>query len=485
MKGIPLVLSDTTAQLDGDHFDLDFFRQEAFVSGDVYRAPIRRGNFVWHVASASPCKKYDSLGHCQLRIPSEPFRSDGCAHVMQLVIHAPEDGTVHIQEEMPNGWWSSMTGIALNDERANYVGATFEPSNPSSTTGSSLPCITRVVMGRRVHTAIETRNAFADAGTDLLATWWPPEAERYSSILSLGVCDHLGYFRGGRGRFDELFRTICGPVHITHALDMLVSPSCTVLLEQIDRTPAEREAIMRFWSKAASGIAHQEMTFVRPYKNRLDIVSDPKEKVGFLQHACVGAALLGNQLLQPSLLTTNVQRFALDGTRCDGGPPDAVILSPASETGFYFRHKDLGFSVSLTAARMEMSGLPNEFWEEHFEVISPSIERSRQSMETLVDRLSQQGTRVFFTEVGFGANRVYQYAALTSCEDFDTELSEALYDLAHEKDIGIIPTRKLHADLGPKGVPDGFHPTALMEERVRDLIVSALESVGIVSRRPV
>jgi hypothetical protein len=293
--------------------------------------------------------------------------------------------------------------------------------------------------------------------------WWYEEGETPLSLLSLGICDATGVIIGEQCAFLEMFEAARKPLQMVFVPDHPVVPAAPILLDQINRTPAQFKAVSAdlraFLADTPILPTHDDWMF--------------------------SGALL--QVLQRSPIKDSYSVFSGAGsTRL--GPAEAILLSLNSESQSILRHKKLGYHLQVMRHHQAAAGPAIRAWlGSAFESVKRSIGDIRRDYEVLLDTLAKTtGARVMII------NRMSTtgYEDISNYAPFDAPMSETLaniaskemnlmlHDIAETRDLAIIDVDAIAADVGgAEHLPDNIHQSGTMQAILRREILNVLEDM--------
>jgi hypothetical protein len=330
------------------------------------------------------------------------------------------------------------------------------------------------VAGRRTTELAEDRKGLLTGWHDRTRAWHG-DAAGHTTLLSLGICEQNGVFRGERQAFLELLSEVAAPLHAIYCTDEALVPCASVLLGQLARTDSDRAAMAAETAKEL---------FSGP------IAPTPAD------YMFVGAAL---GALARSPLTERADLLTRDGI-AEAGLPDAVVLSLHSESSVVLRHKKLGYVANWHRFRVQAGGPAVREWlQTCFEPVRRTTDDIRRDLRDLVDAIAQRvGAKVLV----INTMSTSSHEDITSYAPFpgrlgDTvatvrakEMNLMLHDLAEERDVGIVDADAIAAELGGGAhLPDGIHQSRAMQQALRAEILHVLgyaarATVGDVPRVP-
>jgi hypothetical protein len=319
--------------------------------------------------------------------------------------------------------------------------------------------------GRRATELAEDRSGLLTGWHDRVRAWWGDRTEDMSTLLSIGICDQLGVIRGERFAFLELFGAVAGPAQVVFFPDEALVPCSAVLLQQLNRGPAEHAAIAQ--DLAQSLLAGS-------------VVPTPADWI----FAGALLAALGrspftetHDVLTPSGLTRS-------------HAPDVAILSLGAESATILRHKRLGYAINLHQFRIESAGKAIYNWlRGAFEPVARQPDDIRKDYCALVDALSARGgARLLIVNSmsTSGYEDLHNYSAFdhpmskTLSSIRAKEMNLMLHDLCRERDVAIVDLDAIAAELGAAAhLPDGIHPSGPLQAELRAEILRILRASGV------
>ena len=322
--------------------------------------------------------------------------------------------------------------------------------------------------GRRTIEHAEVRGGLLTGWHERARAWWG-NGPRFGNVLSLGICEQVGIIRGEQLAFLEFFEAAPGPAHVAFVPDDIIVPSLAVLTAQLRLTQSERDRIVAdafswFASAVAAGGGWNP------------VVAD------WIYAGCLLKAFCGCPLLEHSevLTASGLQKL---------GPADSVILSLNSELALHFRHKRLGYPLSLHQFRLQGVGpLVRQWLHQEFEVVKKLPDDVRREYLELIDlvRARTGACLLVLNTVSTSMIDCFCYAPFdrplggSLVHIRAQEMNLMLYDLARERDISIIDIDALAVELGKvKHIADGVHASGLLQERFALGDTASLRDRGI------
>jgi hypothetical protein len=349
----------------------------------------------------------------------------------------------------------------------DYVIGHLEAAAPLDAAAAGAASELRLLLGcgRRTTGIAEGRNGFMTGWHDRSRAWWSDTDAQVGTLLSLGICEQGGIVRGDRFAFLELFEATRGPAQIVFVPDDVLVPCAGVLVGQMQRTTAEAEEIAADMARAlATG----------------PVAATPGDWI------FTGALLAA---LARSPLTDRYDVLARNELRRDVGV-DAVLLSLHAETTAPLRHRRLGYLLKCHHFRLESSGRAVPAWlQANFEPVERSPDEVKRDLVALIDAIrDRSGMRILILNCMStnGFEDVHHYAAFdrpmgrTLATIRDKELNLMLHDLARERDVAIVDTDAIAADIGAgKHLQDGVHASGLLQAETRAEIARILHARGV------
>ena len=252
--------------------------------------------------------------------------------------------------------------------------------------------------------------------------------------------------------------------------DNVLVPSAPITLEQLNRTPAQVEALATDLRSVVPGEPN---------------VAPPAD---WIFASCLLAAL------QKSPLTEDYELLTRTGLR-RAASIDALILSLNAEARVILRHRRLGYAISLYPHRIQDTSEMIRTWlTANFEPVERTLDDVRKDLLTLVDAVRARSDVKLLV---LNALSTLGYEDIPTYAPFDRpmgdiiatvrnkELNLLLHDIARERDVAIVDVDAIAADLGAAvNLPDGIHGSGRLQAEVRDEIVRILRGCGIRGFRP-
>lgn len=322
-----------------------------------------------------------------------------------------------------------------------------------------------VMAGRRMSELAEIRSGLLSGWHSRSRAWSGENDHRRGTLLSVGVCEQMGVIRGEHGAFLELFEASQGPAQAVYWPGEPLVQTGRILLEQLQRAPADQQAI-------AEDIAHTFPSAAAP---------DPAEWI------FMGALLssLGQKPIGEPYPV--VKRTGISATP----PADAILLSLNAESNFLLRHKRLGYHIRCHNFRFHQAGKNVLNWmRDNFDNVWRTYDDILADYIALIDairRAHPEGAGpaiLIMNEMSSaGMEDIYSYAGFdrpmgdTLAVVRAKELNLLLHDLAATRDISIVDSDAIAADLGGWAhITDGVHQSGPMQAELRAEILHILNT---------
>jgi hypothetical protein len=316
--------------------------------------------------------------------------------------------------------------------------------------------------GRRMTELAEDRSG-------LLTGWhsrrraWSGERGPHATVLSLGICEQNGVFRGERNSFLELLDASPAPIHVVHVADDALVPSAAVLSDMLERDAAANRAI-------AADMAQSLLSY--------GVAPTPAD---FMFAGCALAALTKNPLEERFDLLTRAGLVSRV-------PIQAVVLSVHSEPGAVLRHRRLGYRAYWHRFRTPDAAM-REWIQTAFEPVKRSLADIGRDLVALRASLTARGVEhvlVINAMSSSGHEDIVSYSTFPGALS-DTvvsirakEVNLMLHDIAAATDIAIVDADAIAAAIGGGAhLPDGVHQSRLMQAETRAEILHILRQRGL------
>ena len=314
-----------------------------------------------------------------------------------------------------------------------------------------------VVAGRRAVWAVDSDATLLPGSNSQVRAWWDGAAPR-KSLMCMGLCDVAGVVRGKHSAFTELFEAAPFACHVAHFSEHPVIPCTLVVLEQLQRSPAQRQAITA------------------------DILAAMNAGVANADDLSFASLMLRQLCAQP--LTEGATCLTENGT-VEIGPPETILLSLSSEPQSMLRHRTLGYHVYILSGDARAAGPAMRKWlKTSFEPVRRTTDDIRRDLVQLIASLrAATGGRIIVVNrmSTSGREQIYSYAAFerplgaTLAYAAAKEMNVMLDDLAAEGQVAVIDIDALAAEFGGEAhLPDGIHHSSAMQVALRAELVRHL-----------
>ena len=325
------------------------------------------------------------------------------------------------------------------------------------------------VAGRRVVEVAEDRSGLLTGWHDRLRAWWGDGDAPPSTLMGLGICDQSTLFRGDAVPFHDWFAATRGPAHVVFVPDHVLAPCAAVLTEQLRRTPDEARAIRDDFTQ----------TFAR-------LAPSPED---WMFAGSLVAAVLRSPL---------GERLEVLGT--SGVVPargvDALVLSVGAEQPRLWRHRTLGYAISVHGYRLKEAGPALSSWLlREFESVRQGVDDARRDYDALIAALRAHGVGAILV---MNAMSTSSYDDVTTYASYDAplstmigsvrakELNLMLHDVARAHDVSIVDNDAMAAELGAaRHLTDSVHGSGALHAALRADILRILRERGVAGFEPV
>lgn len=426
---------------------------------------ILRSGVRWLVEDGQWCPAHRPIGFVNVSIEPVGKLAGGqpmFADEMELqVAFAPRvAGRLKLDGDMARGGYLSIRTVAAWDADTQ-VGQIETDEAPDDGEAGSLRLL--MLAGRRMTALADVHSGLLPGWHSRSRGWWSEPGTTPITLLSLGVCDAAGVVTGAQTAFTEMFELDRDATQMVHIPDHPIAPCLPVLLDQIERTPDQYEAI------------------AQDVHRHFGSLSKPPTANDWM---FLGAMLAA---LQNAPLKDRYDIFSAGGLQ-RLGPPDAVLLSLAVEPQSILRHRTLGYHMHVMRHHQAAAGPAVRAWlSSAFEPVKRPIDAIRKDYERLIDSLQHlSGTRV----ICLNRMSTSGHEDIASYMGFDAPLSETLSnvaakemnlmldDIAISRGIDIIDVDAIAADLGgAEHLPDGIHQSGPLQTILRQEILGCLVSL--------
>jgi hypothetical protein len=319
-----------------------------------------------------------------------------------------------------------------------------------------------LLAGRRMNGLADVDHGLLPGWHKRSRAWWCDQPDGLVTLLCLGICDAAGVVRGNHAPFVEAFEMSAYPAHLVYVPDHPVLPCAPVLLEQLERSTAQNQAIASDLGAAITA-------------NRNAATADDWLFAGALRSS-----------LETSPISETYDVLTPTGLR-RLGPADAILLSLSAEVQSIYRHKKLGYSLQMLRHRQASAGPAVRSWlASAFEPVKRTVDDIQRDYRRLIAAVSAQTKARILV-----LNRMSTsgFEDILSYASFDSPMSETLeniaakemnlmlHDLSGECDFSIVDVDAVAAELGgAQHLPDGIHHSGIMQAVLRSEIFHVLNS---------
>ena len=434
---------------------------------DVVRSGVR-----WLRDEGHACRAGEIVAYCNARLAPSADAPSGAAPFgdeardFQIALATRVGGRLHRAADASRGGFLDRLPehtVWIPDHVIGHMQCRPSERPPGDDThGETLGLM--FVAGRRVTEVAEDRSGFLTGWHDRQRAWWGEGDAPVGTLLGYGICEQLGVFRGESPGFSDWYAAVAGPAQVVYVPDNVLVPCAAIVADQCRRSVDEAEAIRADVTRSiAAGPA----------------APTPADWM------FVGALI---SALLRSPLTERCDVLLRDGLR-QPGVADAVVLSLNAEAPLMLRHRRLGYALHCHAYRMSDAGPAVRAWlERDFEVVARTADDVHRDYRVLVDAVRERSPTAILV---MNAMSTTGYETLHSYAPFDRplgstlgtirtkELNLMLHDLARERDVSIVDSDAIAADLGATHLPDGVHNSATMQAELRREILRILRARGI------
>lgn len=293
---------------------------------------------------------------------------------------------------------------------------------------------------------------------------WRVEDDRpIGGLLSMGICELAFVMKGDVFPFVEILDAASGPAQVVFTPDQPLVPCARNIIERIQLTPEQHEAMARDVSQGLLAGA---------------ITPGPADLI-------FAGAMLDN--LRNSPLTARYDILTREGLR-SAGPPDAIVLSVQAEAPFTLRHRRLGYGLHAHDFVLRDAGPAMNAWlRANFERVERGPDAILADYLELIDVIQAHapGTRILICNVmstnGWEDMINYDMVEAPLGRSLSNVLAKdvnlTLHDLARQRDVAIVDTDAIAADLGGhRCIPDGTHQNGELQTETRAEILRILRA---------
>jgi hypothetical protein len=448
-------------------------RENPLTSIDLHLGPllaaghsIFRSGVRWLCESGQRLRPNQVFAYCNISLEPSAGRLSGPPPFaeeleLQIAFAARVGGRISINSSATRGGYLSVRGVDVWDPSTVIASIDPDPGTADIADPSRLRLL--ALAGRRMTPLADAHSGLLPGWHGRSRGWWCEEGETPVTLLSLGICDATGVVVGEQCAFFEMFETMQTASQMVFVPDHPLAPAAPVLLDQLQRTPANFDAIAgdirSFFAQSKASPSPDDLMFA--------------------------GTLLSVMKRNPILDTYNI--FSSGGSS-HLGPADAVLLSLNAEPQSILRHRKLGYHIQIMRHHQAAAGPAVRAWlSDAFESIKRSIADIKRDYETLIDKIARTtGGRIIILNrmSTSGYEDISNYLAFdaplsnTLANVASKELNLMLEDIADEREIHIVDVDAIAADIGGgEHLPDGIHQSGPMQVLLRQEILKILSGL--------
>ena len=441
---------------------------------DLHLGPLRadgcnivRSGVRWLCKSGQHCRPNQVFAYCNIGLEPASGHLSGPRPFaeeleLQVAFASRVGGRISINASAARGGYLSVRGVDPWDP--DTVIATLEPDVVSDHPIDASRLRLLALAGRRM-------TALADAPSGLLPGWhgrtrgwWCDEGQMPTTLLSLGICDATGVVVGEQCAFFEMFEAMPTAAQMVFVPDQPLAPAAPVLLEQMQRTPAQFDAIAAELRKCLSEAGR----------------TSPDDWM-------FSGALLSVMKRNP--IQDSYSVFLPAGpTRL--GPADAVLLSLSAEPQTILQHRELGYHLHIMRHHQVAAGPAVREWlAKAFVPVRRSIDHIKRDYEALIDNMARTtGAR----PIVLNRMSTSGYEDISSYAPFDAPMSDTLAtvaskelnlmldEIAGSRELYIVDVDAIAAEIGgSEHLPDGIHQSGPMQMLLRQEVLRILTHLQV------
>jgi len=392
-----------------------------------------------------------------LGIGSKPFADE---RVLQVAIAPRVAGRLRIAAGISAGGYLDVMGVQIWDpnEVVAYIETVTVEDQDTGMSGSTARLL--VLAGRRMSWAVDVDWGLLPGWHARARAWWDDGTNDQgdTTLLSLGICDASGIVRGDRSGFVEMFEATPFPAQIIHASEHPIALCAPVLLEQLQRTPSQVEAISADMNRS---LGQGQVT--------------PEDWIYF--------GTLTSQLCHSPIRETYdvLTSRGLEKRK----PANAILLSSSAESLSILRHRKLGYHLNILAHNAQSAGPMARAWlASAFEPVTRTLDDIRRDYVRLfeavgaatgarslvLNRMSTSGREDISSYAPFDAPMGQTLSSVAA-----KEMNLMLEELAAAFDVSVVDIDAIASDIGGREhLPDGVHQSGLMQSLSRAEILRIL-----------
>jgi hypothetical protein len=437
---------------------------------------IHRSGVRWLCESGQMCRANQIVAYFNLTIEPDgkkpgapsPF---GDERQLQVACAPRVDGRLFYDPASAPGGYLSVIGLNAWDA-GTILGNLEIAGSPVPTDSDPERLRLLFLAGRRMNPLVDVHSGLLPGWNGRSRGWWADQDATPVTLLSLGICDVTGVIMGEEGAFLEMFQAEADSTHLVFVPDHPIAPSAPVLLDQLERSPAQFKAISADLQAAL-------------FKPGTTPTPDDLSFAGTLLSA-----------MQRNPIRDTYDLLSATGLK-RSGPADAVLLSLSAEPPAILRHKTLGYRMHILQHHQNATGPAIRAWlanafepisrttadiKSDYEKLITAIEKSTGARVLILNRMSTSGDEDISSYAPFDAPMSSTLANIAS-----KELNLMLHDIAANRNVAIVDADAIAAEIGGgEHLPDGIHQSKAMQDVLRGEILYFLqdlrsEKMGITS----
>jgi hypothetical protein len=432
---------------------------------------VRRSGFRWLREDGQMCRPGEVVGFCNVAVFAEFPDLPGHIHFehesnsIQLAVIARIAGRLRHAPNSSKGGWLDRVRFYIRWQPDQIV-ASMEVDDEAQLEDGRSPVAVRCLGASRVSDLAEDSASLFGGWNDRSRSWDLSDGEPTGSLLGIGVCELAPVLQGDDGIFTDLLNAVVGPAHAVNVWDSPLVHSARVIIEQIDRTEEQANALAE------------------------DFQGVLREGPGACSAAdwiFAGASVHALRRSPASDRFDLLTRRGVETTR----PADAIILSVNSEPAERLRHRKLGYAFDCHEYRIRRLGPSAVEWiKRNFDRHPNPIEQTKRDYLELAATLRQVNPdRQILVLNGMstlGREDILSYDAFDPPigQSLRTvhaqEVNAMLHEIAREADIAIVDADAIGAELGSaRAIPDAVHQNGEMQKELRGEILRILDARGV------
>jgi hypothetical protein len=386
-------------------------------------------------------------------------------HDLQVAFAPSVGGVLRPASALSHGGFQDLVSSQQWDE-GTAIG-TFEAAQEAE-------LVPLVLAGRRGFDSGEGRGQLLAGWHDRTRAFWEGGNDGAAGVvLSLGICEQTGIFRGEEFAFLEWFARAPGPAQIISIADERTVHSSAVLLQQLNRTPAQAHAI----AQAVHDFVGERIGALAGYPAFVESTREGVRQGRWSDGQCVLFAMhLLSEAVSASPLLERTDLITRRGL-VDQGPPNVTVLSLGSEFTSHFRHRSTGWLVAMHAFRLQsFIGREVRAWlKRDFEPVRRTVADAERDLAALSEVLRARTGGTLLVQnsiISSPADRIPNYSWLgdgfsESGPVFCAEANLMLSGLTQRHDLSVLDTDALAVDVGVQHCPDRAHPSRVLLDELR------------------